>query len=143
MFWLGPSPSDFHKTYEDPKCLIKEDPCKNNNIFGRHASNGPKVERNFASTGDIIFLLQNLDFVINFKQLRQTPVKEVESLGLVKNSVKVMLAVPQKKVLHIQNKCMELIASPKTTIMELNKLLRKLSFPVQAVIPGRIQYRYL
>ena len=90
-----------------------------------------------------IFLLQNLGFVINFKKLQQTPVKEVEPLWLVKNSVKMILALPQEKVLHIQNKCMQLIASPKTTIMELNKLLGKLPFPVQAVLPGRIHCRYL
>ena len=53
------------------------------------------------------------------------------------------LALLQEKVLDIQNKCMQLIASPKTTIMELTKLLGKISFTVQAVIPGRIQCRYL
>ena len=34
MFWPWSSPSDFHRTSEDPNCLIKEDQCKNNNIFG-------------------------------------------------------------------------------------------------------------
>ena len=45
--------------------------------------------------------------------------------------------------MDIQNKCMQLIASPKTTIMELTKLLGKLSFTAQAVLPGRIQCKYL
>ena len=49
MLWPRTSPSDFHKTSEDPNCLIRENQCKNNNQFGRHASNGPTVERNFAS----------------------------------------------------------------------------------------------
>ena len=53
------------------------------------------------------------------------------------------LALPQEKVLDIQNKCAQLIASPKTTIMELTKLLGKLSFTAQAVLSGRIQCRYL
>ena len=53
------------------------------------------------------------------------------------------LALPQEKVLDIQNKCIQLIASPKTTIMELTKLLGKLSFTAQAVLPGRIQCKYL
>ena len=59
MFWPGSNPSGFHKTPEDPNCLIKEDQCKNNNFFGRHASNGPNVERNFASKGDIHFSIKN------------------------------------------------------------------------------------
>ena len=91
----------------------------------------------------LIFLLQNLGFVINFKKSQLTPVKEIEFLELVINSVNMTLALPQEKVLDIQNKCMQLIASPKTTIMELTKLLGKLSFTAQAVLPGRIQCRYL
>ena len=35
----------------------------------------------------LIFLLQNLGFVINFKKSQLTPVKEIEFLGLVINSV--------------------------------------------------------
>ena len=78
--------------------------------------------------------LQNLRFVINFKKSQLTPVKEIEFLGLVINSVNMTLALSQGKVL---------VASPKTTIMELTKLLGKLSFTAQAVLPGRIQGRYL
>ena len=53
------------------------------------------------------------------------------------------LALPQEKVLDIQNKCAQLRASPEGTIMELTKLLGKLPFTPQAVLPGRIQCRYL
>ena len=91
----------------------------------------------------LIFLLQNLGFVINFKKSQLAPVKEIEFLGLVINSVKMTLALPQEKVLDIQNKCAQLIASPKTAIMELTKLLGKLSFTAQALLPERIQCRYL
>ena len=55
MFW-----SDFHKTSEDPNCLTKEHQCKNNNIFGRQASNPPNVERNFASKADINFSVKKV-----------------------------------------------------------------------------------
>ena len=53
------------------------------------------------------------------------------------------LALPQEKVSDIQNKCTQLIASSKTSIMELTKLQGKLSFTAQAVLPGKIQCRYL
>ena len=91
----------------------------------------------------LIFLLQNSDFVINFKKSQLALVKKIEFLGLVINSVNMTLALPQEKFLDIQNKCMQLITSPETTIMELTKLLGKLSFTAQAVLPGRIQCRYL
>ena len=64
-------------------------------------------------------------------------------MGLVTNSVDMTLALPQEKVLDIQSKCMQLIASPKTTIMELTKLLGKLSFTAQAVLLRKIQCMYL
>ena len=66
LLWPGSSPSDFHKTSEDPNCLIKEDQCKNTNIFGRHASNGPNVEKNFASKGDIDFSVIKFRFCDKF-----------------------------------------------------------------------------
>ena len=68
MFWPGSSPSDFHKTSEDPNCLIKEDQCKNN-IFGRHVSNGPNAARNFASKGDIDFSVTKFRFCDKFKKV--------------------------------------------------------------------------
>ena len=90
-----------------------------------------------------MFLLQNLVFVINFKKSELKPVKEMEFSGLMINSVNMTSAIPQEKVLDIQNKHMQLTAS-KSIIMELTKLLLgKLSFTAQAVLPGRIQYRYL
>ena len=139
--WSGSSHFDFHQTSEDSNCLIKEDQCKNKNIFGRHASNGPNVERNFARKGDIDFSVTNCRFVINLKMSQLTPLKEIESLGLVLNSVNMTLALPNEKVLDIQNKCMQLIVSPKTIITELTKLLGKISFTTQAVLPWRSQCR--
>ena len=92
----------------------------------------------------LIFLLQNLGFVINFEKSQVTPMTKREFLGLVINLVNMTLAIPQEMVLDIQNKCMQLTASPKCTITEITKLLlEKLSFTAQAVLPGRIQYRYL
>ena len=64
-FGLGSSPSDFHKTSEDPNCLIKEDQCKHNKIFG-HVSNSLNVERNFASKGDIDFSVTKFRFCDKF-----------------------------------------------------------------------------
>ena len=111
MFCPGSSPTDFHKTSEGPNCLIKEDQYKNNNIFGRYAGNGLNVERNFASKGNIDFLLQNIGFVTNFIKSQLAPVKEIEFWGLVINSINMTIALPQEKVLDIQSKCMQLHAA--------------------------------
>ena len=75
--------------------------------------------------------------------MQQTPGKEIEFFALVTNSVNMTLALPQEKVFNIQNKCMQLIPPPKTTIMELTKLIGKLPFTALAVLTGRIQCRNL
>ena len=54
----------------------------------------------------LIFLSQNFGFVINFKMSQLTPVKKIEFLGLVINSVHMTLALHQENVLDNQNKCM-------------------------------------
>ena len=61
----------------------------------------------------LIFLLQKLSFMINLKNSQVTLVKEIEFLGLVINSVNMTLTLPLGKVLDIQNKCMQLTASPQ------------------------------
>ena len=62
--------------------------------------------------------------------------------GVSENSVKMTSALPHEEVFDIQNTCMQLIVSPKTTIIELTKLLGKPSFISKAVLPGRIQCKY-
>ena len=60
LAWV--QPIDSHKTSEDSNCLIKENQCKSNNIFGGHASDGPNLETNFASKGDIDFSVTKFSF---------------------------------------------------------------------------------
>ena len=62
--------------------------------------------------------------------------------GVSENSVKMTLALPQEEVFDIQNTCMQLIVSPKTTIIELIKLLGKPSFISKPVLPGKIHCKY-
>ena len=59
--------------------------------------------------------------MINLKNSQATLVKEIEFLGLV-NSVNMTLTLPLGKVLDIQNRYMQLTASPNTTIMELTTM---------------------
>ena len=91
----------------------------------------------------LLFPLQNLGFAINLKKTRLTLVKEIEFVGLIINSWLMNLALPQDKVLDIQNKCALLLASPHTTIMKLTELIAKMSFTTQVVASRKIQSRYL
>ena len=53
------------------------------------------------------------------------------------------LALPLDKVVSIQNQCIQLLKCPNITILEITKLIGKLSFTTQAVVPARLQHRFL
>ena len=137
MFWPGSSPSDFHKTSEDPNCLFKENQRKNN-LFG------PNFERNFATKRDIDFSVTKFRFCDKFWKVASNTNDEKRVFGVSDKFSKHDVSHTSGNGLDIQNKCMQLTASPKSTITEITKLLlEKLPFTAQAVLPGRIQYRYL
>ena len=142
-FGLGPAPLIFTKLLKIPIALLRRINVRIVKFLDDMLVMAQTLKEILQAKETLIFPLQNLGFVINFKKSQLAPVKEIEFLGLVINSEKMTLALPQEKVLDIQNKCAQLIASPKTAIMELAKLLGKLSFTAQAVLPERIQCRYL
>ena len=140
MFWPGFSPSYLLKV---PIALLRRINVGMIIFLDDILVMAKTLKDIFQAKERLIFLLQNLGFAKNIKKLQLTRVKEIEFLGLVVNSVNMTLALPQEKVFDIQNKCMLLIASTKITIMELTKLLGKVLFTVQVVLPGRIQCRFL
>ena len=73
----------------------------------------------------LIFLLQNLGFVINIKKSQLTPVKEIEFLGLVINSVNMTLALPQEKDLDIQKQMHATYSVTKDHNYGINQTPRK------------------
>ena len=121
-FDLGPTPLIFTKLLKIPIALSRRINVRKMIFLDDMLAMAQTLKEILQAKETLIFLLQNLGFVINLKKSQLTPVKEIEFLGLVINSVNMMLALPQEKVLDIQNKCAQLIASPKTTIMKLTKL---------------------
>ena len=127
-FGLGPAPLIFTKLLKIPTALLRRINVRMIIFLDDMLVMAQTLKEISQAKETLIFLLQNLGFEIIFKKSQLTPMKEIEFLGLVINSVNMTLALPQEKVLDIQNKCTQLIASPKTTIMELTKLQGKLSF---------------
>lgn len=78
---------------------------KNNNIFRRHADRESKISELIKVHETLLFSLQNFSFVINLQKSQLALVNEIEFLGLIINSWLMTLALPQDKVLDIQNKC--------------------------------------
>ena len=132
-FGLGPARLIFTKHSKVPIALLMR--INVTIIFLKDMLVMAQTLKELIQAGELlIFLLQKLVFVINLK--------EIEFLGLLINSETMTLVLPKEKVLDIQNRCSQLIVS-WTTIILLTKLLGKLVFTNQAVLPGRIQCRYL
>ena len=60
----------------------------------------------------LIFLFQQLGFVINLKKSVLTPTQLIEFLGLMIDSVTMSLSLPEEKVVYLRQKCQNLIQNP-------------------------------
>ena len=71
----------------------------------------------------LIFLLQHLGFVINLKKSVLHPVKQIEFLDLVINTDKMTYALSKEKLKHVSRQCQEISKQPKTSALNLTKLI--------------------
>ena len=88
----------------------------------------------------LIFLLQHLGFVTNLKKSVLHPVKQMEFLGLVTDTEKMTLALSEKKIKHAPRQCQEVFTRPKTSVLNLTKLIGLLPSISPAILPARTQF---
>ena len=81
--------------------------------------------------------------MLNWQKSVLTPVQEIEFLGLTVNSRSMTLSLTEEKMAKIKSQCQDLYHRPCTTILELTRLLGRLSSTIQAILPARIQFRHL
>ena len=104
---------------------------------------GHSIEEISMCRDTVIFLLQYLGFVINWKKSVLTPVQEIEFLGLKINSVNLEISLTEEKIQKVKTKCQNLLTEPETSILELTRVIGLLTSTIQAVLPARLQCRYL
>ena len=69
------------------------------------------------ATGIVIFLLQQLQFLSNFKKSVLIPIQRIDFLGMTVDSLIMTLSLPEKKVSKCQKQCLEL---PQKTSVDFN-----------------------
>ena len=104
---------------------------------------GHSLEEIVMSRDTVIFLLQHLGFFINWKKSVLTPVQEIEFLGLTINSVTLVLSLNKTKIQKVVSECQKLLKNPQTSILELTRLIGLLTSTIQAVLPARLNCRFL
>ena len=142
-FGLGPAPLIFTKLMKIPISLFRRINIRVIVFLDDMLLMSQTIELIEMARDTTTFLLQNLGFVVNQKKSQMTPVKQIEFLGITVDSETMTLALPQGKVDQIVGRCEEFLKHPEITILDLTKLIGKLSFAAQAVVPARLQHRFL
>ena len=133
-FDLAPVPLVFTKLMKIPIVVIKR--LNGTIIFCLDEIlliTGPKEDL-LILTDTLIFLLQNLGFVINFKKSVLDPCHVLEFLRVEH---------PKKKVVKIKKRYQSLFSLGKISVRDLAKLTGRLSSTAMEVLPVPLQYRSL
>ena len=91
----------------------------------------------------MIFLFQNLGFAINLKKSSLQAVKQFEFLVLHINTEEITVSLSGEKLICLTQQCQKIYSQPKTSRLSLLKLIGLLLSTVQAILPGKIQFRFL
>ena len=104
---------------------------------------GNTIEETLMTRDTVIFLLQELGFVLNLKKSVLTPTQRIEFLSVTVDSSIMTMSLPEKKVSKVQRQSLELLQKTQALILELTKLIGLLSSTIQAVLRAQISFRFL
>jgi len=136
-FGLGPAPRVFTKLLKIPMAVLRRLNIKVIIYLDDLLILGCSREETIQARDTEIFLLQHLGFFINLKKSAMTPTQEIVFLGLKVNSVTMILSLTAEKLRKVKAHCSE------TTVLDLTKLIGLLSSTSQAVMPARLEFRFL
>ena len=94
-------------------------------------------------TMGLLYLLENLGFIIGYKKCILEPTQSIDFLGFTVDSVQQDLSLPTGKVKKIRAEARKLYNSTSTTARKLSQFLRKLNEETQAVPAAPLFYRNL
>ena len=136
-FGLGPAPRIFSKPFKVPIALLRQLNIRLVIYLDDILLMG-RTEEVLMSQDTLIFLLQHLGFVIKLKKSVLKPSQQIDVLGLKIDTHTMTLALTEENM-----KYQNLLSHFQTTVLELTKLISLMSSTVQAVLPARLQLRYL
>jgi hypothetical protein len=90
-----------------------------------------------------IRLLEELGFEINYEKSLLTPVQEIEWIGFVIDSVRMVISVPQQKLSAVCSLAESILVRELISRRELASFLGKLGAMAEAVLPERARTRAL
>ena len=94
-------------------------------------------------TAGLIFLLENLGFIINHPKSVLTPTQEILFLGFTISSTTMEIRLPGDKIKQIRQDARKLLDTQYPQALALSRLLGKLNHAAQAIPPAPLFYRNL
>ena len=94
-------------------------------------------------TTGLIYLLENLGFIIGYKKCVLEPTQSIDFLGFMVDSTKQELRLPAEKMKKIRAEARKLSTSASTTARKLSQFLGKLNAATRAVPVAPLFYRSL
>ena len=100
------------------------------------------VQESIFHSDTVIYLLQNLGFVLNLRKSVLEPSRKIEFLGMVLDSLKMEISLPEEKLVKLMSQFEQEVESKDITIMDLTKLIGKLGSTAQEILPAQHQVLY-
>ena len=141
-FGLGPAPLIFTKILKVPISLLRRLQIRVIIYLDDMLLMSQTLKELLMNRDTIIFLLTRLRFVINLKKSILVPVQKIEFLGLEIDTAEMKLFLPQRKVEEIVQMSQNAMEG-SLTLRDLTKLLGKLTSTIQAILPAKLQIRFL
>ena len=91
----------------------------------------------------VVYLLENLGFVINHPKSQLTLTQEIEFLGFVVNSTTMELKLPGEKIKKIKSETGKALQSQTVTALMLSRLIDKMNAATQAIYMAPLYYKNL
>ena len=138
LLWTRPSTSDIYKINESPHFSTAAPKHLPNNIPGRHVDNGQ------VSTGiDLSWKHCDLPpaksrICTELKKSVLEPSQKIEFLGMVIDSMKMEISLPQEKLVKLISQCEQVPESKEISIIDLTNLIGKLGSTAQTVLPAQL-----
>ena len=115
----------------------------NHYLPGWYVANGKGITRTSHDDRHIIFSIATFRFCNQPHKISPSPCETFRVSGLTKRYRENDFGSFRKNVKHVPQQCQVIFAQPKTSVLNLKNLIGLLPSTVQAIVPARIQFRYL
>ena len=101
------------------------------------------VEELTLAQDSLIYLFQNLGFLINIKKSVLEPCQTMQFLGVEIYSIDMTIFLPQDERNQILKQCQDLLSKLSVLIEELTQLIGRLGSTTIVLLPTSLQYRVM